>query len=132
MSTFVWTGATSATWSTGSNWSVGGVPQASPPTSADDVLVGSGTGATNNAITLTSTTTVKTADFTGYTGTFTFNDLQGLTIAGNTFKLIAGMTFTRGPATRITFTSTSGTTLITSAGQTMGRITLNGAGGTFQ
>lgn len=132
MAAFVWTGAISATWATGANWSVGGVPQAAPPGATDDVHIGNGTGATNNNITLTASTTVQSVDCTGYTGVFTHNNNLVLTISGNTFKLVAGMTYTRAANTRITFTSTSGTTQITTGGKTMGRVTINGPGGTFE
>jgi hypothetical protein len=42
------------------------------------------------------------------------------------------MTYTPSATRAITFTSTSGTTLITSAGHTYGTLTFNGTGGTFQ
>lgn len=139
MATFVWTGASSALWSTGANWSVGGVAQASPPTATDDALVGSGTGATNAALTITAGAVCQSLDFTGYTGTATHNAAATLTIGGSglnaaniAIKLVAGMTYTLNNATTsaiqlLTTNATATTTAqtITTAGKTIGNLTLN-------
>ena len=67
---------------------------------------------------------------TGYTNTFTQN--AALTIAGSgvNFKFASGMSYPTAGA--VTFTGTSGTTLITTAGKTLGSFNFNGAGGVFQ
>jgi len=142
MSAFVWTGTGTATWSTGSNWSVGGVAQSSPPTSTDDVFIGNGTSATNNPITLTGSTTVQSVDCTSYTGTFTHNASVTLSIGSatvgagnNALKMVSGMVYTKGNATSsaISFISTSTTQqTIDCGGKTLGTIIFNGAGGSWQ
>lgn len=43
MAAFVWAAAVTGNWSVGSNWQVGGVPQAAPPTTSDTVTFGAGT-----------------------------------------------------------------------------------------
>lgn len=141
MSTFVWEGNTSANSNVGSNWLVGGVPQGSPPTAADDVLVGSGTGATNNPITFNAAFACRSLDFNGYTGTATHNALVTITIgdgaagAGNiALRMSAGMTYTRGSNSTsiINFISTSTTQqTVTTNGKSLGAVVQNGAGSSY-
>lgn len=122
MATYSWLGTT-ATWSTATNWMTGGLPAGSAPGTTDDcVFDGSGGGSSSAAVTLTASTTVSSVDFTSYTGTFTHNSAQVLTISGggasNKLTFVAGMTYTKGNATTssLSFTATTGTTLITFAG----------------
>jgi hypothetical protein len=133
MATRYWVGGGSSTnWSaTGNtNWSAtsGGANNASVPGASDDVFFdaasGSGTAVMDTAFTIIS------LDCTGFTGTLTQNAFA-LTISGLLFKLAAGMTYTPPSSRVINFTSTSGNTLITTAGKNMGTLTFNGAGGTF-
>lgn len=131
-------GATAAFNATGpTNWgSASGVrDNASVPGSSDDAIFdGSVNGATN--CTFSAGANVKSIDFTGWANTFTHAAATDLTIsgAGGVFKLSTGMTYTLGNAatSRVLFTATSGTTAITTNGKTMGNVTLNGTGGTFQ
>ena len=131
-----WVGGT-ATWdgTAGTKWATtsGGAGGAAVPTSADDVFFdgNSGTG----TITLATGQSCLTLDFTGFTGTFAHNSNVELTVAGNLYRLSAGMTFSTtasGTTARIDFTSTSGTCLITTAGKSLCSMTFNGVGGTFQ
>lgn len=131
-----WVGGT-ATWdgTAGTKWATtsGGAGGASVPTSADDVFFdgSSGTG----TVTLATGQACLTLDFTGFTGTFAHNSNVALTVAGNLYRLSAGMTFSTtasGTTARIDFTSTSGTCLITTAGKSLCSMTFNGVGGTFQ
>src|SRR3990167_9605619 len=133
-------GGSSANWNaTGNtNWSEtsGGANNASVPGVADDVIFdGVGTGASNS--TLSASITVNSVNFTGYANTLTHNNTFTLTIdsqdgSGNALILSAGMTYTRGGTTAmLTFTGT-GTSKITTNGKTVGRITFNNSGGTFQ
>lgn len=141
MATFVFTGTLSALWSAGANWNVGGVAQVSPPTAADDVAVGTGTGATNNALNIDSGAVCRSLDFTGYTGTVT-HDAITLTIGDGTagtgsiaLKMVSGMTYTKVNAatSAITYASTSATVQsIDSGGKTMGNTVFNGSGGSWQ
>ncbi len=134
-------GGASTNWdATGNtNWSAtsGGSNNASVPTTGDNVVFngssGAGTSVMNVALSLNS------FDCNGFTGTLTHNALT-LTITGNdagslngvTFRLASGMTYTAASQSRIvTFTATSGTSTITTAGKTLGALVLNGAGGTF-
>lgn len=129
-------GGASTNWdATGNtNWSAtsGGANNASVPTTGDDVFFdgnsGSGTAVMNVS------PTIATIDFTGFTGTFTHNPSQTLTISGLTCKFASGMTYgvVAGNNRIIAFTSTAGTTQITTAGKTMPSLTFNGSGGTFQ
>ena len=118
------------------NWaaSTGGAGTATVPTSTDDVFFDGNSGVDSS--TISSSTPIKSLDMTGFTGTLIHNAAVTLTIAGNgvVFKLASGMTYTLGdPATSaLSFTGTSGTTLITTNGKTLGNITFNGTGGTFQ
>jgi hypothetical protein len=135
MASRYWVGGGSSTnWSaTGNtNWAAtsGGANNASVPTTTDDVFFDANSGAGTSV--LDAGVTIISLDCTGFTGTLTHNAVT-LTISGNLFRLAAGMTYTPANSSRlVTFTSTSGTTLITCAGKTLGAATFNGAGGTFQ
>lgn len=123
-----WVGGT-ATWNAtaGSKWALtsGGAGGQAVPTSSDDVFFDAASGAVT--ITIGAGSTCLNFDATGFTGTIAGS--SGWTIAGN-FLLVAGLTFTN--TSIITFTATSGTKTITTAGKTIGGITLNGVGGTWQ
>lgn len=131
-----WVGSGSAnTWAdtAPTNWSAtsGGSNNASVPGATDDVFFDGNSGSGNSVI--GADISIKTLDCTSYAGTITHNTFVILTIAGNTFKFVAGMTYTLSSTDQvIKFTSTSGTTAITTAGKTMASFILDGVGGTFQ
>ena len=142
MATRYWVGGGASTnWSaTGStNWSAisGGSNNASVPTTGDDVVFNGSSGSSTSI--LDQAISLNSFDCNAYTGTITHNAVT-LTITGNdagaiagvTFRLASGMTFTAGSNARlVSMTSTSGTSTITTAGKTLGALTLNGVGGTF-
>lgn len=141
MAVFVWTGATSAVPTVGSNWSVGGVAQASPPTSADDVQLGSGTGATNNPMTFATSSTLscRSFDCTGYTGTLSaVSGASQLNIGTSTpgpsnlaLKFVPLMTTTFSGFI-INFVSTSATQQnIITAGKSLNSTNINGVGSNY-
>jgi hypothetical protein len=118
------------TWSASS----GGITCTCVPAATDAVILDNLAG----QLTISAALSVASIDASGtggsgspYTGTLTHNAFV-LTIGGNLFKLVAGMTYAPNSARQITFTSTSGTTLITSAGKTLPQVSFNGVGGTFQ
>lgn len=134
-----WVGAAAGcngTWADTDCWSAtsNGAGAAGVPGAADDVFFdGVGNGASNS--TLGANITINSLDMTGYANTLTHS--AGVTLTHDSsgiFRFSAGMTYTLGNATssQLSFTSTSGTTQITTAGKTIGNITFNGAGGTFQ
>jgi hypothetical protein len=116
-----WVGGT-ANWdgTAGTKWALtsGGAGGQAAPTSADDVFFDAASG----AVTVTAGTgwsgSVRSINCTGFTGTFSFNNLA-LSVATN-FTLSSGMTFTAG--TRLTLT---GTGTLTPAGKTFNAITIN-------
>lgn len=125
MSDFDWTGATSSAWTTGSNWSVAGTPQASPPTAADNAVF-SVADASDCAIGGAATCLNLVA--TGYIGT----------ISGSSALAISGG-FTSGSATTwsysgtITFNATSGTHSINTNGASINSaLVFDGVGGSWQ
>ncbi len=124
-----WSATVNTNWGTASNTQ----DNASVPGSADDVFFdGVGTGASNS--TLSADITISTLNMTGYINTLTHNSAVTLTIAGNTFKLVSGMTYTLGNASTsaLSFTATAGITAITTGTKTLGNVTINGSGSTFQ
>ncbi|HLH95005.1 MAG TPA: hypothetical protein VKW08_07795 [Xanthobacteraceae bacterium] len=105
------------------------------PASGDAVILDSAAG----NLTIAAALTIGSLDASGtggsgspYTGTLTHNAGFTLGITGNLFKLVPGMTYAPAAVRTISFTSTSGTTLITSAGKLLPTVTYNGAGGDFQ
>lgn len=111
--------------SAGGNWSASGTwSPVGAPSSSDDVVLNSSSG----NLSINTSATCATFDTTGYTNTV--SNGGSLTVAGNTFTLSSGMTYAATGA--ITFTSTSGSCAITTAGQAMPGLVFNGAGGTFQ
>ncbi len=135
--TCFWRNGVSANWSNATAvtgpWSVissaGAACACAPASSADNVVFDAGSGAPTS--TIDAAFTIGSANFTGFTGTLTHNAFTW-TIAGNTFTLSSAMVYTPNTLRAINFTSTSGTTAITTAGKTLGAPTFNGAGGTFQ
>jgi hypothetical protein len=63
--------------------------------------------------------------------TITHNTGTTLTVSGATFYLATNVTYTTTATRAINFTSTSGTTTVTTNGQTLGLVTFNGVGGTW-
>lgn len=132
-----WAGATAGcdlTWADTDCWATtsGGSGPASVPGAADDVFFdGVGNGASNSTIGTGYNTTINSLNMTGYSGTLTHNGSATVTI-DSTGGLIfsATMTYTRAGlnSSALAFTSSSGTTLITTAGKILGGVTFNGAG----
>lgn len=128
-------GGSTANWNATGNTNWGSVSNtrdnASVPGSSDAVIFdGIGNGASNS--TLSASITINTLDMTGYANVLTHNTGVTLTINGDTFKLASGMTYTKGSntASAVSLTSTTGTsgtpTAITTAGKSLGNLTLTG------
>src|SRR3989338_11146648 len=106
-----------------------------PGTDASDDVFFDGVGTGNSASTISASITINSLDMTGYANTLTHNASVTLTHdSSGVFKLASGMTYTLGNVrtSAVTFTGISGTTAITTAGKTVGNITLSGTGGTWQ
>lgn len=116
----------------------GGVTCACVPATGDALILDSAAGNLSSVVGNPSLASLDASGTGGsgspYTGTFTHTASQTITITGNLFKLVAGMTYTIGSATTsiVKFASTSGTTAITTGGKTLPQITFDGVGGTFQ
>lgn len=121
-------------WTAGAAW-VGGVA----PTAADDAQI----TATTTSLTIDSGAVARSVDFTGCIAgcTITHNNAtlnigDGTCGAGNVaLKMTSGMTYTlvSGSGSAITFKSTCATQqTITTAGQILGNIIINGAGNSYQ
>jgi hypothetical protein len=139
MATKYWVGGGASTnWdATGNtNWSdsSGGANNATVPTTGDDVVFNGLGGAPNGTCVMNVATSLASlVCVSGYTGTISQTFAGTQTLTGNTFTFVAGMTYTPSSSSRTwTFTSTSGTTQITTAGKNFAGIILNGVGGTFQ
>ena len=137
---FYWVGGCStANWSCDdgatTNWSLsdGGAQHTDIPGATDDVFF-TVTDASNS--TLSANITINSLDMTGYTGVLTHNASVTLTHdSSGVFTLCAAVgCYVLGSVTSsaLSFTSTSGTTLITTAGKNFGNVTFNGSGGTWQ
>lgn len=130
-----WVGGGSSTnWAATSNtnWAAtsGGTGNQSVPGATDDVFFdGSGNSASN----ISANISVNTITFlSGYTSTLSHASNIICTVAGNTFTLIGTMTYTPSPGANFTFSSTSGTVLITTTGITLRQTTYSGSGGSYQ
>lgn len=120
-------------WTTGATW-VGGVA----PTAADDAFL---TVASGN-VTINSGAVARSLDCSTYVGTLTHSAGVSLALGDGTagasniaLKLVSGMTYTKGNATTsaINFISTSGTQqTIDSGSKSLGNLTFNGAGSSYQ
>lgn len=144
MATRFWVGGGSSTnWSAtaNTNWAAtsGGANNASVPTTGDAVVFDASSGAGTSVMDVA--LSLIAMDCNGFTGTLTHNVSITLTISGNdagapasnTLRFSSGMTYTAASNSRlITMTSTSGTSSITCNGKTIGSLTCNGVGGTFQ
>ena len=130
----LWNAITNTNWATTS----GGANNASVPTTTDIAIFDSNSGTGNSVI--SAGITIAGLDCQGgtgnYAGTITHNASVTLTLntgAANALRFSSGMTYAPGATTSlITFTHTSGTATVTSAGQKFGALTINGAGGTTQ
>lgn len=124
-------GRAGGNWSASGTWSAtsGGGSDGAGLNAGDDVVLDANS---SGSFTIDTSISINSLVCTGFTGTLTHNGVT-LTISGNTFTLSSGMTYNAGSSSRVVkFASTSGTTLITSAGKTFGGVTLDGVGGTFQ
>lgn len=129
MASRYWVGGT-ANWdaTAGTKWATtsGGAGGAAVPTTTDDVFFDAASGA--GTTTFNANSTVMSVTFTGYTGTFTFNNFT-LTINTTNVVFVAGMTLNMTQGT-ITFTGT-GAMQLTTAGKSLFNVTMNGTGGTL-
>ncbi len=146
MASRFWVGGGSAnTWAAtvNTNWATtsGGANNASVPTTTDVAVFDSNSGVGNSVI--GASITVQGVECDGstlgtgtYAGTITHNTAVTLTIntgAANSLRLTAGMTYTPASTTAlVTFTNTTGTAQVKSAGKAFAAITVNGVGGTVQ
>jgi hypothetical protein len=123
-------GRAGGNWSAAGTWSAtsGGGSDGAGLNAGDAVILDANSSGT---FTIDGAISIVTLDCTGFTGTLVHNSVI-LTVSGNTFKLVAGMTHAPAASRTVIFTSTSGTTAITTAGKTLGIPQFNGAGGTFQ
>lgn len=137
--------AAGGNWSAAGTWSAvssAGVDSAGPPTNADRAIFETGSG----AVTVDSAPVCRSLDCTAGTGNYggTLTHSAGITLTigdataatGNiALKFSSGMTYTRSNASTsaTSFVSTSATQqTITTAGKTLGNVTLNGAGSSYQ
>ena len=106
----------------GTKWALtsGGAGGQAVPTSADDVFFDAVTGNTKTVTILTGNTGAKSITCTGFTGFLA--GTAAISVSGSV-TLVAGMTLTYTGVLSIIATGT-----ITSAGKTLGPVTVNGAG----
>lgn len=129
-------------WNAGASWSdtSGGASCSATctvgPVAGDDVFLNGASGAITS--TISASQSMGSVDFNGFTGTLAYSGSSRIiTLNGaGSFKLLrfaSGMT-TNTPTSGSgwTFTHTTGTANLTSAGKTLGDVTLNGTGGTVQ
>lgn len=118
-----WVGG-NATWdaTAGTKWSAisGGAGGASAPTNADDVYFDAASGAVT--CTISGTRAARNIDCAGFTGTLAGTSTPALNVSGS-LLLSAGMTLTYSGTTTFIGTGT-----LTSAGKTLGPVTINSAG----
>jgi fibronectin-binding autotransporter adhesin len=108
-----WDGTAGTKWATTS----GGAGGASEPTAADDVYFDANSGAVT--VTVTAVVFCRNLTTTGFTGTFAGS--SNIRIDGS-LTLNAGVTFTHSGT--LQFTATSGSFTITTAGKTVGAVSL--------
>ena len=131
-------GGSSANWNaiTPTNWGTASNTQddASVPGVADDVIFDNSANG-NSPSTLSAGISINSLDMSAYTNTFTHNASVIFNIDGNgvNYKLGSGMTYTLGVSGSETrFRGTSGITLITTAGKTLGKVSFTGSGGSWR
>lgn len=126
-------GIATGNWGTPGTWSAtsGGASCACTPITGDDLVFDAGSN--GKTFTMEAAYSLNSLVASGATtATWTQNAFT-LTITGNTFTLLATMTYVPSGTTRaLSFTSTGGTTVITSVGKTFGNVTFDGVGGTFR
>ena len=122
----------------GGNWSASGTWSASPGGGSDGAGINTGDDVVLDAnstgtFTIDASASIATIDCTGFTGTLVHTFNGTLTVTGNTFKFVPGMTYTPSGSSRsVTFTSTSGTIAFTPSTKNFMVVIMNGAGGTLQ
>lgn len=127
-------GGGAANWSATTNWSAtsGGASCTCTPATGDSVTIDANSGTNGSTI----NANISLANFdasAASTLTLTHNTAITLTITSNTFKFGTNLTYTPASTTSLVkFTSTSGTTAITSNAKRFGAVTLDGVAGTFQ
>lgn len=110
------TGTRTISWGSSSGAIETNVPDVSITAGTDAIAVAGG---------------LRSVNLTGFAGTFNLN--SGTIFFYGSLTMTATHTMDAGGNTLITFAATSGTEVITSAGQTINQpITFNGVGGTFQ
>lgn len=125
-------GRAGGAWNTSGTWSAssGGASDGAGINAGDDVVLDSNSSGT---FTISASISINTIICTGFTGTLVHSTGVTLTISGNTATFSSGMTYTFTGAGRvIAFTSTTGTTTLTSGGRILPGILVNGVGGTVQ
>lgn len=115
MATKTWISPVDTNWNTPQAWSPTGVP-----TAADDCVFNS---AVSTIATVTASTSIRSLNCTGYTGTITGAPNLSLAIGGD-LTLSAGMTFIVSTTPTIVMNPV-GTATITSFGQTMAAFQVN-------
>ena len=118
------------------NWaaSSGGASNATEPGTSDVAIFDSN----SPACTLNLAPTIQGLDFQGGTGNYTntfalsSNSVTINTGSAGSLRFSSGMTLTGQSTSQFLFTHTSGTANLTCAGQALGGVTVNGAGGTTQ
>lgn len=128
-------------WSDTASWATtdGGTSGASVPVSTDDVFL---TASSPGNLTIDIAASCQSLTCTGFTHTLTHNAAITLSVGSSTagaanvaLLLVAGMTYTLGSTSTsvISFVSTNATQqTVTTGGQTMGSLTFNGVGGSWQ
>lgn len=115
-----WVGGTD-NWdgTAGTKWALtsGGAGGQAVPTAADDVFFDANSGA--NTVTISGSQVAKSINCTGFTGTLAGTSIPNLTISGS-LTLVTGMTLSYDGTTTFGASAT-----LTSAGKTLGPITIN-------
>lgn len=126
-------GIATGNWGTAGTWSItsGGVSCVCTPATGDAIVFDA--GSSGKTFTMEAAYSVASLVMSNATTAVWTQNNFTLTVTGNTFTLLASATYAPTANGRlVTFTSTSGTTAITSAGKTFSSVSFNGAGGTFQ
>lgn len=141
MTTYYWVASAAANFSSTTSWSIvgsGGVVTAAFPGVGDTAVFD---GHSAFTCTLSAAAAVQAIDFTGgsggggnFVGTFAHGAFTlSINSSGVGVKMNSSMTYTvTSIASIVTFTNTSGTAQLTSAGHNFAAIIMNGAAGTAQ